>query len=687
VKARELLDAAVMKGRGSEPMLEPSVPYDPTKAAELFSQRPLQVSKRQVELVTPLANFMARVILDIQSGREKENRRKRAQELLALISNLGPAIIKAGQALSSRPDLLPAEYLEELQKLQDRLPPFPTPQAFATIEEELGMTIDEIFSEIDSEPVAAASIGQVYKGRLRSNGQQVAVKVQRPGCEEQIGIDLFILRSYSQVFTGLLKAVRRDLDFVSVIDDFGRLIYGEIDYLLEANNAKKFNEIYALSSQNVTAPIVYEAFTTKKVLMMEWVEGFRLTDSAALERLGFDKTQLVNTLVECSFRQILDNGFFHADPHAGNLFVNKRGQLVYLDFGMMSYVKPNQRYSLIEAVAHLVNRDFDALATLYKRMGFIPVDQDTKPIVEALQDALPEVLGASVSELNFKNVINKLGDVMYKYPFSLPPFYIAIIRCLGVLEGLAIQVDSNFTIIRRAYPYIASLLLTDASPELKASLRQLSMPEGQLLWGRVESLLENALSLEKSQFDASMAASQLLDFLLDEDSKEVADQVVEKSVELADQLGVEFSDYIKEYTGAISGFGRVFQNVPSPLSLSLLGLVQARVLKADTDPEMGPLLLKAQQIARVLGANSSIDPKKLAKLISKVLRDPRAQALTQDLAIRISERAIARNFGVLLAQDRFGGRPSGGSVSPSTSFRQMDRERAEGKDTNPKPPS
>lgn len=170
------------------------------------------------------------------------------------------------------------------------------------------------------------------------------------------------------------------------------------------------------------------------------VDGARLNDLDALRRMRLDGTKLVNTLVQCSLRQMLENGFFHADPHAGNLLAMPNGKLCYLDFGMVSYVEAAQRYSIIEAVVHMVNRDFVALAKLYQRMGFIPLDVDTQPIILALEKALPDVLNSAVSDFNFKNVIGKLGDVMYKFPFSLPPYYIAIIRCLGVLEGLAMQV-------------------------------------------------------------------------------------------------------------------------------------------------------------------------------------------------------------------------------------------------------
>jgi len=206
---------------------------------------------------------------------------------------------------------------------------------------------------------------------------------------------------------------------------------------------------------------------------MEWVTGARLSDGEAIKKMNLKGERFVDILVQCSIRQMLENGFFHADPHGGNLLAMESGKLCFLDFGMVSYVEAPQRYSIIEAVVHLVNRDFRALAELYRRMGFIPLDVDLEPLVLALDKALPDVLNAPVGELNIKNIIGKLGDVMFKFPFSLPPYYIAIIRCLGVLEGVALQVDEDFRILDDAYPYIASRLLTDPSEELQAALQQL----------------------------------------------------------------------------------------------------------------------------------------------------------------------------------------------------------------------
>lgn len=209
---------------------------------------------------------------------------------------------------------------------------------------------------------------------------------------------------------------------------------------------------------------------------------------------------------------------------------------------MMSYVESNQRYGIIEAVIHLVNRDFTSLASLYQRMGFIPGDVDTQPIIVALEAALPEVLNASVGELNFKNVINKLGDVMYKFPFSLPPYYIAIIRCLGVLEGLALQVDPNSRIINDAYPYIASRLLTDSSPELQAALHKLIFKAGRPRWERLEQLLEVAGST--SDYDVTLAMDQLLDYTLSEQGTEFRRIFAAELVDAVDQLGADTTSYV-----------------------------------------------------------------------------------------------------------------------------------------------
>eukprot|EP00168_Porphyra_purpurea_P019493 TRINITY_DN7804_c0_g1_i1.p1 TRINITY_DN7804_c0_g1~~TRINITY_DN7804_c0_g1_i1.p1 ORF type:complete len:571 (-),score=192.22 TRINITY_DN7804_c0_g1_i1:536-2116(-) len=364
-------------------IVAPGPRYDPAAAEVFFRGKGFLVASRQARIAVPLAAFVGKVIVDLQLGREAERRPQRAKEFLDIIAKLGPAFIKAGQALSSRPDLLPAEYLLELQKLQDRLPPFPNDVAFALIEEELGRPLSEVYSKVDPVPVAAASIGQVYKGVLRGTGEPVAIKVQRPDCEQTIATDMYILRNLSGLFTRLFKLIKRDVDLQAVISEFGKLIYEEIDYLSEARNAERFLALYG-DVPDVSAPKIFWRFSNRRVLTMQWVDGVRLTS----EQLA-DNSHLVQTLVQCSLRQMLENGFFHADPHGGNLLATPSGRLCYLDFGMMSEVGQAQRYGIILAVVHMVNRDFEALSALYIRLGFLPPDTDLSPIVAALEDASP----------------------------------------------------------------------------------------------------------------------------------------------------------------------------------------------------------------------------------------------------------------------------------------------------------
>jgi predicted unusual protein kinase regulating ubiquinone biosynthesis (AarF/ABC1/UbiB family) len=258
---------------------------------------------RNFQIALPIGWWAVGVAADFVSG-QSSNRRARAQQLTEAISGLGPAIIKGGQALASRPDLLPSEYLEELQKLQDDVPRFSNQLALATVREELGKEFSDLFELVEEEPIAAASIGQVYKAILKENGDIVALKIQRPGCEEIIALDLYVLRWWSGVYNKIFQLLNRDIDVQSIIDDFGELIYREIDYVAEAANAQRFNELYA-GVKDVFVPKIYSELTTSKVLTMEWVDGFRLTDRASLEEYGLDESKLVDTLVQCSLRQIL----------------------------------------------------------------------------------------------------------------------------------------------------------------------------------------------------------------------------------------------------------------------------------------------------------------------------------------------------------------------------------------------
>ncbi|CAN8076900.1 unnamed protein product [Agarophyton chilense] len=609
--------------------------YDPESAIQYFRSRSLYVRKRQLQIAVPLTSFVSRVALDFQLGTEEQNRSKRAKEFLKIVSSLGPAIIKGGQAVSSRPDLLPKEYLDELQKLQDRLPPFENETAFRLIEEEFGKPVDEIFEAIDPTPVAAASIGQVYSATLKNTGERVAVKVQRPDCEQIIALDIYILRNLCGTLSNILKLTGRDIDLQSIVEEFGKLIYEEIDYLSEARNAERFLELYG-DLPGVDVPKIYWRYTKRRVITMQWMDGIRL-NSDKLTRARSE--ELVRAMVQCSLRQMLENGYFHADTHLGNLLATPTGNLCYLDFGMMSEVEPAQRYGIIEAVVHMVNRDFDALANLYVRLGFLPPETDLEPIIGALNQALPDVLGASVGELNFKSVIDKLGSVMYQYPFRLPAYYTAIIRCLGVLEGVAIQVDPNFKILNESYPYIASRLLTDPAPELQDALQSLLFDNGYPRWNRLESLLESASSA--GDYDLSIAVEQLFAFLLSPRGKLARYNLADEVTEELDALGVDIAKY---YFGVAAQAG-----VAAGLRLPMF-------MRAVPPPKRTRTMENAERMALIIRRSKGFSPSKLSPIMGKLLREPESQRLGLEVAVslaeRITSRAVRFAFGLPQEQPR-----------------------------------
>lgn len=631
---------------------EPLTKYDPVVAEKLLFRQPTKWLVRNIQIAFPFGFWAAAVVSDYvlqNSG----NRQVRAQQLQRAISGLGPAIIKGGQALSSRPDLLPSEYLEELQKLQDDVPRYPNDLAFDIVQEELGVPFGEVFELIETEPIAAASIGQVYKARLISNGDVVALKIQRPKCEEIIALDLYILRWWAGLYNQIFKILQRDINLQSIIDDFGELIYREIDYVAEAANAQRFSELYA-GVADVFVPKIYSDLTTSKVLTMEWVDGFRLTDSDSLNEYGLDRKKLVDTLVQCSLRQILENGFFHADPHAGNLLACPDGRLCYLDFGMMSYAAASQRNGFLLAVVHIVNRDWGELVRVYQRLGFIPEDTDVQPIEVALEKALPDVLNAEISELNFKNVVGKLGDIMYTYPFSLPPFYIAIIRCLGVLEGLAIQVDPQSRIISEAYPYVASRVLTDSQEELQEALRRLALTsDGHIRWDRLESLLEEAK--DSSGYDVTEALDQLTDYLISADGEQLMGDLSDEIVEAADSLGAETIRYvfdasralaINDEVAAVKAF-RALQSLLERQSEEGVEGVQKGVSEnlREVLPTPSPSMQRFWTVLSLLGAQGGqTDPAKFVPIVRKLGQEPRIQRTASEIVARLGERVLSRSL-------------------------------------------
>ncbi|XP_047332893.1 uncharacterized protein sll0005 [Impatiens glandulifera] len=441
----------------------PSV-YDPASISAYWGKRPRVVATRIVQLLSVAGGFLSSIIFDVINKKVKENEVARAIELRDIVTSLGPAYIKLGQALSIRPDILSPVAMTELQKLCDKVPSFPDDIAMALLEEELGEPWSNIYSELSPSPIAAASLGQVYKGRLKENGDLVAVKVQRPFVLETVTIDLFVIRNLGLF---LRKFPQVSIDVVGLVDEWAARFFEELDYVNEGENGMIFAEMMKKDLPQVVVPKTYRKYTSRKVLTTQWIDGEKLSQSTAS-----DVGDLVNVGVICYLKQLLDTGFFHADPHPGNLIRTPDGKLAILDFGLVTKLKDDQKYGMIEAISHLIHRDYDAIVKDFVKLEFIPEGVNLEPILPVLAKVFDQALaGGGAKSINFQELASDLAQITFDYPFRIPPYFALIIRAIGVLEGIALVGNPEFAIVDEAYPYIAQRLLTDESPRLRTALR------------------------------------------------------------------------------------------------------------------------------------------------------------------------------------------------------------------------
>mmetsp|Transcript_17319 Transcript_17319/g.30923 ORF Transcript_17319/g.30923 Transcript_17319/m.30923 type:complete len:842 (-) Transcript_17319:136-2661(-) len=475
--------------------------YDPEANAAYWSTRPATVANRLVEIGRVFGKWWVstwlesrRDMITVADDELPPINKQSAAQLREVLTRLGPAFVKIGQAVAARPDLLPPSYLKELEKLHDEIPSFRTEDALAVMEEEYGRPASEMFESLSTEPLAAASLGQVYKGSLKKTGETVAVKVQRPGVYESISMDLYILRRLSKALGRYFKT---NTDLPQLLDEWGSSLYQELDYTNEARNGRRFRRLFGHIPE-VYVPIMYEAYTTPRVLVMEWVDGSKLRSASdgSKDKLSAeadaDNLRLVEVGVRCSLEQMLEEGFYHADVHPGNLLRMKDGRLAYLDFGMMGNIGLPIRRGLIRATLHLVNREYIALADDFVMLGLLPPDSNRDEIVPALTGVFQEALQNGVANLSFGALSGKLGRTMYQYKFQIPSYYTLLVRSLSMLEGIALSTDPNYKVLGSAYPWVARRLLTDRDPVLRETLQALLYRNGKFQFKRLESLLEQA---------------------------------------------------------------------------------------------------------------------------------------------------------------------------------------------------
>lgn len=502
--------------------------YDANAIARYYRLRPWLAVWRSLRIIFSFLGLFLELKFDQWQHREILNQSNRAIQLRRTLISLGPTYIKVGQALSTRPDLIRKDFLEELTKLQDQLPPFSNAIAFNIIESQLDRSVDELYKEISPVPVAAASLGQVYRARLYS-GEEVAVKVQRPNLLPILTLDLYLLR-WAAGWLAFLLPLNLGHDLTLIVDEFGTKLFEEIDYLNEGRNAEKFATNFR-DDPRVKVPSIYWRYSSHRVLTLEWIHGYKLTDTDRIKEAGLASDELIEIGVTSGLQQLLEHGFFHADPHPGNLFamapqceVNGQtpiepifAQMAYIDFGMMDQLDSTTKETLVDAVVHLINKDYDELAHDFVKLGFLTPDIDIHPIVPALEAVFSSAIGESVRDFNFKTITDKFSELMYEYPFRVPAKFALIIRSLVTQEGLALTINPNFKIVEVAYPYVAKRLLTGESPQVRRRLLEILFKGGKFQWHRLENLI--TIARTNGQFDFLPSAQLGLQFLLSDEGK------------------------------------------------------------------------------------------------------------------------------------------------------------------------
>jgi predicted unusual protein kinase regulating ubiquinone biosynthesis (AarF/ABC1/UbiB family) len=388
---------------------------------------------------------------------ERQAARRRAQAIWIreTFLELGPTFIKLGQLFSTRADLFPAEYVEELSQLQDRVPAFSYEQVERTIDQEFGKPIPDLFRSFDPIPLAAASLGQVHKAQLHS-GEEVVVKIQRPGLKKLFDIDLKILKGIAQYFQRH-PDWGPGRDWLGIYEECCRILYEEIDYLNEGKNADTFRRNFrACDWANV--PRVFWRYASKRVLTLEYMPGIKISNYEALEAAGIERKVVARLGAEAYLHQLLTDGFFHADPHPGNIAVNASGELIFYDFGMMGQIQPLTREKLMQTFMGIAQRDANQVMVSLVELGALAPVSDMGPVRRSIQYMLDNFMDKPFENQSITQISDDLYDVAYNQPFRFPATFTFVMRAFSTLEGVGKGLDPDFNFMEVARPFATELM-------------------------------------------------------------------------------------------------------------------------------------------------------------------------------------------------------------------------------------
>lgn len=426
---------------------------------------------RHLEIFGTSLQFIAYLLWDrVTENRTAQRRHRRAKWFVRQLLSLGPTFIKIGQSLSTRTDLLPLEYIQELSQLQDRVPAFAAQEAIAVIESELGRSLSELFVEFEEQPLASASLGQVHRATLPS-GEQIVVKVQRPGLEALFNLDFKVLHQSVQMAKRLLPGAKK-YDLEGIYQEFFALLFQEINYIQEGKNADRFRQNFARQPR-ILVPQVYWQYTTRKVLTLEYLPGVKVDDRETLQAKGINVDRVIQLGI-CSFlKQLLLDGFFQSDPHPGNMAVSPQGELIFYDFGTMAEVKVIARDQMIQTFFAVLSKDTNKLIETLVFMGLIEPTSDMGAVQRIMNFLLENFRDKPVDVRAFEQISQEVVVMFEQQPFRLPPQMTFVLKSLMTLDGIARTLDPAYNLLAASQPFVRSVTVAKGQGSLlKVLVRQ-----------------------------------------------------------------------------------------------------------------------------------------------------------------------------------------------------------------------
>jgi len=430
----------------------------------------------------------------------------RAQRLREALEELGPIFVKFGQVLSTRPDLMPEDIALELTRLQDRVPAFPGEDAVKVIETSFGQSLEELFSEFNKQPVASASVAQVHFAKLKT-GEEVAVKVIRPGIEKIIGRDLEILYLIARLAQRYSRQARR-LRPVEVVDEFRKTLQDELDLRREAANASQLKSNFN-GSDLLYVPEVYWDFTRRNVMVMERISGIPISDIDALKKAGVDLARLSNNGVEIFFTQAFRDGFFHADMHPGNIFVTPDGQYRAVDFGIMGSLGDADKRYLAENFVAFFNRDYRAVADAHLRAGWVPPETRAEDFEAAIRAVCEPIFAKPIKEISFGRLLLHLFQTARRYNMEVQPQLVLLQKTLFQIEGLGRQLYPDLDLWVTAKPYLENWMHEQIGPRALMKTLKKELPKWWQIVPELPGLVHMALKQKQRNEENGGLAEQV----------------------------------------------------------------------------------------------------------------------------------------------------------------------------------